>query len=113
MRNNEFKVFGFSAASVLKFSTEIDIFSEFPKNKSFSISSTDYPVQCCPEKAILMQKFWSWYLMERFSGRFNGKSSRSGKQSDLVHFLMAQGKVVPPFPCTLFFTYFLHLKITN
>ena len=26
----------------------------------------------------------------------------SGKQSDLGHFLKAQGKVVPPFPCTLF-----------
>ena len=30
----------------------------------------------------------------------------SGKQSDLGHFLEVQGKVVPPFLCTLFFTYF-------
>ena len=75
MRNNKFKLFGFSADSVLKFSTEIDIFTKFPQNENFSIFSLDYPVQCCPEKAILMQKFWSWYLMEIFSGRFNGKST--------------------------------------
>ena len=30
----------------------------------------------------------------------------SGKQSDLVHFLKAQGKFFSSFPCTLFFTYF-------
>ena len=29
--------------------------------------SIDYPVQCCPEKEILMQNFWSWYLIERYS----------------------------------------------
>ena len=28
--------------------------------------------------------------------------SSSGKQSDLVHFWKPQGKVIPPFPCTLF-----------
>ena len=44
MRNNNFKVFGFSADSVLKFSTEIDIFIKFPQNENFLISSTDYPV---------------------------------------------------------------------
>ena len=63
MRNN----IGFSAHSVLKFNTEIDIFIKFSKNKNFSHSSIDSLVQCCPEKAILIQKFWSWYLMERFS----------------------------------------------
>ena len=44
MRNNNFNVFGFSADSVLKFRTEIDIFIKFPQNENFSISSTDYPV---------------------------------------------------------------------
>ena len=34
------------------------------------------------------------------------KPNRSVKKSDLVHFFRAQGEVVPPFPCTLFFTYF-------
>ena len=51
----------------MKVSTEIDIFIKLPKNKKFSHSSTVCPVQYCPEKAILMQTFWSWYLMERFS----------------------------------------------
>ena len=29
----------------------------------------------------------------------------SGKQSDLGQFLKAQGKVVPSFPCTLFYIF--------
>ena len=29
----------------------------------------------------------------------------SGKQSDLVHFLKAQVKIIPPFPCTLFYVF--------
>ena len=57
----------FSADSVLKIITEIDIFIKFPKNEIFSHSSINCLVQCCPEKAILMQKFWSWYLMEKIS----------------------------------------------
>ena len=37
----------------------------------------------------------------------------SVKWSDPGHFLKAQGKFIFSFPCTLFFTYFRHLKITN
>ena len=40
---------------------------EFPKNETFLHSSIDYSNQCYPKKAILMQKFWSWYLMGRHS----------------------------------------------
>ena len=50
---------GFSADSVLKFSTEIDIFIKFPKSENILHSSIGCIIQCCPEKAILMQKFWS------------------------------------------------------
>ena len=67
MRDKKSEIVGFSADSGLKFSTEIDTFIKFPKNKNCSHSSIGCPVQCCPEKAILMQKLWSWYLMERFS----------------------------------------------
>ena len=37
----------------------------------------------------------------------------SDKWSDLVQSLKAQGKFFLSFPCTLFFTYFWNLKITN
>ena len=43
----------FSADSVMKFSTEIDIFIKFPQNQNFSHYSIDCPVQCYPEK-----EFW-------------------------------------------------------
>ena len=35
------------------------------------------------------------------------------KCTDSGHFLKEQGKFIFSFPCTLFFTYFWHLKITN
>ena len=54
---------GFSADLVLKSSNKIDIFISFPKSLNFSHFN---PVQCCPEKEILMQNVWSWYLLERF-----------------------------------------------
>ena len=54
------------ADSVLKFSTEIDIFINTPK-LNFLHFSTDSPAQWCPEKAYFMQRLYSWYLMERFS----------------------------------------------
>ena len=54
---------GFSADLVLKSSNKIYIFISFPKSLIFSHFS---PVQCCPEKEILMQNVWSWYLLERF-----------------------------------------------
>ena len=65
-RNNKSQIFGFSVLK-LKFSTEIDIFIKFPQNGNFSHFSVDYPVQCCPENANVMQNFWSWYSIERFS----------------------------------------------
>ena len=66
MRYSKSEIVGFSADSVLKFRIEIDIFIKFPQNENFLHSSINCSVQWCPEKAIVMQKFWSWYLMERF-----------------------------------------------
>ena len=60
------KFVGFLADSALKFSTETDIFVKFPQNETFSNSSIVCSVQCFPEEAVLMEKFCSWYLMERF-----------------------------------------------
>ena len=57
MRNNV----GFTSDLVLK----LIFLLNSPKNENFSHYSTLCLVQCCPEKSILMQKFWSWYLMER------------------------------------------------
>ena len=51
----------------LKFSIKTNIFIKFPQNRNFSHFPIDYPGQCCVEKAILMQNFCSWYLLERFS----------------------------------------------
>ena len=59
------------ADSLLKFSTEIYILSNTSKTEIFYIFRqffTFIPVQCCPEKANLMQNFCSWYLIERLSG---------------------------------------------
>ena len=74
MRNYKSQIVGFTADLVLKFSNENDIFIKFPqKTKIFRIPCSiyhyliDFLVQYCPEKSILMQTFWSWYLMERFS----------------------------------------------
>ena len=53
--------------SVLKFSNGIDNFIKFPQNGNFSHFSIDFPTQYCPEKVILMQSVWSWYLIKRFS----------------------------------------------
>ena len=64
MSNNESKIVHFLADSVLKFSAGIDIFIKFLKNDLTTVC----PAQCCLKNAILMQKFWSWHLMERFSG---------------------------------------------
>ena len=66
-RNSKSQIGGFLLAdSVLKFSTEIYIFINTPKTEILHFS-IDSPVQCCPEKVNFMQKFCSWYLMERFS----------------------------------------------
>ena len=54
MRNSKYQTVGFSAESVLKLSTEIDIFIKFPQNNTFSHLLIVCPVQCCPEKATLM-----------------------------------------------------------
>ena len=42
-------------------------FIKFRKDWNFLHFLIDYPVQCYPEKATLMQNIWSWYLMERVS----------------------------------------------
>ena len=57
MRNGKSQIVGFLADSVLKFSTEIDIFISNPKTE-FLHFSIDSPVQCCPEKANFMQNFY-------------------------------------------------------
>ena len=48
--------------SILKFSTEFDILLNSRKTKMFCTRR-----QFALFNAVLMQKFWSWYLMERFS----------------------------------------------
>ena len=47
------------ADSLLKSGTEIYIFIKHFKNGNFLHFSIDIPVQCCPEKANLMQNFCS------------------------------------------------------
>ena len=51
MRNRKFK---FLVDSELKISTEIDIFIKHLKKNKCLTFLVDGPVQCCPEKAILM-----------------------------------------------------------
>ena len=43
--------------------------------------------------------------------RNNNNNNSSEKQSDLGHFLIAQGKFVSPFPCTLFLHIFNTQKL--
>ena len=50
----------FLANIFLKFDIEIDVFIKHINKGNFSHFSIDSPVQYCPEKAILMLKFWSW-----------------------------------------------------
>ena len=57
MENSMSWIISFSADLVPNFSNEIDIFIKFAKNENSSILSWEF----------LMQKFWSWYLMGRFS----------------------------------------------
>ena len=52
--------------------------------------------------------FWKCPPMHSY---YNLRSSVKWK--DPGNFLKAQGKFIFSFPCTLFFTYFWHLKITN
>ena len=67
MRNSKSYIVGCLADSVLKVSTEIDVFMKHLQNWIFS---KDSPVQCYPEKGDLMQNFCSCYLLERFSEWF-------------------------------------------
>ena len=39
-----------------------------PNTESFLCFSIISPAQCCPEKAKLMRKFCSWYLIKKISG---------------------------------------------
>ena len=57
MRNSKSYIVGFLADSVLKISTEADIFIKQPKNVLSSYFLVDCLVQCCPEKVNLTQKF--------------------------------------------------------
>ena len=57
MENSMSWIISFSADLVPNFSNEIDIFIKFAKNENSSMLSWEF----------LMQKFWSWYLMGRFS----------------------------------------------
>ena len=57
MRNSKSYIVGFLADSVLKISTEADIFIKQPKNVLSSYFLVDSLVQCCPEKVNLTQKF--------------------------------------------------------
>ena len=57
MRNSKSYIVGFLADSVLKVSTEADIFIKQPKNVLSSYFLVDSLVQCCPEKVNLTQKF--------------------------------------------------------
>ena len=61
MKDRKFK---FLVDSELKINTEIDIFIKHYKKKNVSHFLIDGPVQCRPEKAILMQTFCSWYIIE-------------------------------------------------
>ena len=63
--------------AALKCSTEIIFCVKFPKNGTSSHFSINYPVRCCPEKAVLMQNVWSWYLKKRFSEWYESVNPRS------------------------------------
>ena len=67
LRNSKLYVFGSSATSVLKFSTELDIFIKHPKNGIFLQCSMDSPVQCYLEKANMVENLCSWYLVKKNS----------------------------------------------
>ena len=66
MRYSKSYIGGVSADSVLKFSTDIDIFINNAKTE-FLHFSRDSPVQCYPKKVNFLKNFCSWYLMKRFS----------------------------------------------
>ena len=67
LRNSKLYVFGSLATSVLKFSTELDIFIKHPKNGIFLQCSVDSPVQYYLEKANMVENFCSWYLVKKNS----------------------------------------------